>query len=474
MGSEAYPVDTPHPGWAEQHPDAWIDGAAAATRAALKEAGINPGEICGIGLSGQMHGTVCLNAAGDPVRPAIIWADQRSSREVTRVRETLGKAKLAKWTGNPLATGFMLASWLWLERHEAETIQETISLLLPKDYVRYRLTGIKGSEPSDASSTLLFNPRKQVWSESLARALDLDVGKLPPISPSTFIAGGLMPPLAERFDLKAGTPVILGGSDQAMQAFGNGVIEPGTLSATIGTGGQLFAPTADPVVDPDLRMHSFCHVVPNRWHVETATLSAGLSLRWLKDQIMHLDAYGTMADAAVSIPAGAEGLIFQPYLAGERTPHMDPEIRGSFAGLTRRHSRPHMIRAVMEGVIFAMRQGMDLMLDLGVPIERVLASGGGVRHPLWLQLQADIFNRPIHRTTTPEAAAKGAAMLAGVGLGIYPDAQTAVARAVQSHTEIVEPNQKHVAIYKERYPIYCNLYQALADISHQLTPREIV
>ena len=471
-GSKSYPVDTPHPGWAEQHPEAWIEGAALATRGALQKAGCGPDEIGGIGLSGQMHGTVCLNAAGDPVRPAIIWADQRSSEEVAYVRKTLGKAKLAEWTGNPLATGFMLASWLWLEGHEPETMRETVSLLLPKDYVRYRLTGVKGSEPSDASSTLLFNPRERTWSPHLSQALDLDFGKLPSISPSAAVAGVLNPSLATQFGLKAGTPVIFGGSDQAMQALGNGIIDPGTLSATIGTGGQLFAPTAEPAVDPSLRMHSFCHVMPDRWHVETAILSAGLSLRWLRDQVLHLDAYSAMADAAADIPAGAEGLIFQPYLAGERTPHMDPKARGSFIGLTRRHGRAHIIRAVMEGVVFALRQGMDLMVELGVPIDRVLASGGATRHPLWLQLQADIFNRPIYRTTTQEAAAKGAAMLAGVGIGVYQHVREAAHRAVHIHSEIVQPFPSHTVIYEERYPIYCGLYRALVDISHHLTGRE--
>lgn len=469
LGTHTYPVQTPHPGWAEQRPNDWIEGAILATRAALRKAGSGPYNICGIGLSGQMHGTVCLNAAGNPVRPAIIWADQRSVQEVTWVRETLGKDRLGEWTGNPLATGFMLASWLWLDRHEPETMAETSLLLLPKDYVRYRLTGIQGSEPSDASSTLLFNPRERSWSTPLAEALEFDVGKLPPISPSAAVAGGLTSSMAKELGLEAGTPVVFGGSDQAMQALGNGLIDPGTLSATIGTGGQLFAPTAKPIVDPELRMHSFCHVLPDRWHMETAILSAGLSLRWLKDQVLYLDTYGPMADAAVKVPAGAEGLIFQPYLAGERTPHMDPEVRGSFIGLTRRHDRAHMIRAVMESVVFALRQGLDLMSELGVRIDRVLASGGATHHHLWLQLQADIFNRPIHRTIAEEAAAKGAAMLAGVGTGIYRNGQDAGVAAVQHHPEVIEPNPRQVARYAEQYPVYCDLYRALAGVTHQLT-----
>jgi xylulokinase len=471
LGTKTYAVDTPQPGWAEQRPETWIEAIAVATHAAMHEAESAPGDIRGIGLSGQMHGTVCMNTTGNPVRPAIIWADQRSGEEVTWVRETLGKTRLAKWTGNPLATGFMLASWLWLKRHEPDSMTETAALLLPKDYVRYRLTGLKGTEPSDASSTLLFNPRERTWSQPLADALDLNVAKLPPVSPSAAIAGGLTSTFAQRLGLVAGTPVIFGGSDQAMQALGNGLLDPGTLSATIGTGGQLFAPTAAPIVDPELRMHSFCHIVPDRWHVETAMLSAGLSLKWLKNQVLDGDDYGALADAAAEVPAGAEGLIFQPYLLGERTPHMDPEARGSFIGLTRRHGRAHMIRAVMEGVVFALRQGLDLMTELGVPCEQILASGGATHHPLWLQLQADIFNRPIHRTATQEAAAKGAAMLAGLGVGVYQDGRDAIDSAVERHPEVITPDPRRVARYAGRFPVYCNLYPALADITHRLTSR---
>lgn len=486
MGAKTYPVNTPRPSWAEQRPEDWIDGVVQAVRLALRNAasgnhdmdgagkcdGRAGRHILGIGLSGQMHGTVCLDASGTPLRPAIIWADQRSGEEVKWVEEKLGKARLARWTGNPLATGFMLASWLWLKRHEPATLAETTSLLLPKDYVRYRMTGVEGSEPSDASSTLLFDPRERNWSTPLTEALELDSDKLPTVCPSAAIAGGLNAAFAERLGLQTGTPVVFGGSDQAIQALGNGVIDPGTLSATIGTGGQLLAPTANPVVDPELRMHSFCHVLPQSWHVETAILSAGLSLRWLRDQVLHFDTYEVMADAAAQIPAGAEGLIFQPYLAGERTPHMDSDLRGSFVGLTRRHGRAHMIRAVMEGVVFALRQGMDLMLELGVPIDRVLASGGATRHPLWLQLQADIFNYPIHRTVTREAAAKGAAMLAGIGVGVYENGRDAIKRAVRRHPKVLNPDPRQVERYAQQYAVYGDLHRALAAVAHQLTDRE--
>lgn len=300
-------------------------------------------------------------------------------------------------------------------------------------------------------------------------ALGIDGGRLPPIHPSTALAGGLLPDSAAAMGLAPGTPVIFGGSDQAMQALGNGVVDPGTLSSTIGTGGQLFAPTARHVVDaPELRLQSYCHVVPDRWHVETAMLAAGLSLRWLRDEVLRGGTYQALADAAAQISPGADGLFFQPYLAGERTPHMDPRARGSFVGLTRRHGRAHLVRAVMEGVVFGMRQGLDLMRSLGVPVARVAASGGATAHPLWLQLQADIYARAIARTETVEAAATGAAMLAGVGVGTFADADEAVDRVVRWDSALVEPDPVAVRIYARQYQLFCDLYPRLVATMHAL------
>ncbi len=474
VAAREYPVDTPRPGWAEQNSAQWLTAVVATVREAGERAGIDPAAVQGIALSGQMHGTVCLNAAGEPLRPAIIWADQRSSAEVATVTQTLGREQLAAWTGNPLATGFMLPTWLWLRSHMPELAAATRWLLLPKDYVRYRLTGEIGTEPSDAASTGLFDPAARAWSQPLIRALGLDPDLLPPVYPSADIAGGLLPDIAAEMGLAAGTPIIFGGSDQALQALGNGVVAPGVLSSTLGTGGQLFAPTERAVVDwpgPDasgLRMHSFCHVLPDRWHVETAMLAAGLSLRWLRDQVLDGTPYAELADAAAAVPAGSEGLLFQPYLAGERTPHMDPAARGSFVGLTIRHTRAHLIRAVMEGVVFGMRQGLDLVRSLGIPVETVVASGGATQHPLWLQLQADIYSLPIHRTRTLEAAATGAAMLAGIGTEIYTDAADAIARVVQHHEYVVEPDPVRARIYASQAALFADLYGALVHIDHQL------
>jgi xylulokinase len=435
----------------------------------VEKAEIDPSGVLGLSLAGQMHGTVCVDASGTPVRPAIIWADQRSQREVDWVMGSVSCDDLARWIGNPLATGFMLLTWLWLRAHEPKTMALARWLMLPKDYVRYRLTGEIGAEPSDAASTALFSPAERTWSKPLLAALQLEERVLPSVGRSTDVAGGLLPGPAGAMGLPAGVPVVFGGSDQAVQALGNGVVAPGWISSTIGTGGQLFAPTERPTVDaPALRLHSYCHVAQDVWHVETAMLSAGLSLRWLRDQVLEGLSYDDLAGAAMAVPAGADSLLFQPYLIGERTPHMDPNARGGFVGLTRRHGVGHLARAVMEGVVHSMREGLDLLVDLGVPVDHVVASGGATSHPLWLQLQADIYNRPILRARVTEAAATGAAMLAGIGVGVYQDAQDAIETVVRWHDKVTAPDAGRVAVYQELHQLYAGLYPALVDSYHAL------
>ncbi len=472
--SQVYAVDTPQPDWAEQDPERWVAAALVTTRQALARSGVTPAAVAAIGLAGQMHGTVCVGSDGRPLRPAIIWADQRSVAQVSAAVARLGRDRLAAWTGNPLATGFMLPSWLWLRKHEPELMAATRWLLLPKDYVRYRLTGEIATEPSDAASTSLFDPVSRCWSKPLLVALGLDAAILPPIRPSSAIAGRLLPAFAAQTGLRPDIPIIAGGSDQAAQALGHGVVTPGVISSTIGTGGQLFAPTERPVVDaptpgrPGLRMHSYCHVLPHRWHVETAMLAAGLSLRWLRDQVLDGAPYSELADTAAAVAPGADGLLFQPYLMGERTPHMDPRARGSFVGLTRRHGPGHLVRALMEGVVFGMRQGLDVLRSLGVPVEQIVASGGAVRHRLWLQLQADIYGRAIRKTQTVEAAATGAAMLAGIGVGCYRDAAEAIAQCVAWDPEEIAPDPVCAARYEAQYEVFTSLYPALAPLDHAL------
>ncbi len=468
LAAREYAVGTPRPGWAEQDPETWVQAALDTMRRALAAADIPEEQVQAIGLSGQMHGTVCLDVRGHALRPAIIWADQRSAAQVAEVEARIGRERLAAWTANPLATGFMLATWLWLRAHEPDVVADTVHLLLPKDYVRYRFTGEIGAEPSDASSTLLFDTANHCWSAPLLDALDLDARVLPPVAASAAIAGGLLPEIAVATGLCPGTPVIYGGSDQAMQAVGHGVVTPGVLSSTIGTGGQLFAPIARPAYDPQARLHCFCHVMPDVWHLESAMLAAGLALKWLRDNVMRGLTYQEIADTAATVPPGAEGLFFLPYLAGERTPHMDPRARGSFVGLTLRHGRAHIARAVMEGVVFGMRQGLALMLDLGVTPERIIASGGATQHPLWLHLQADMFNRPLYQTKTIEAAAVGAALLAGVGVGVYTNVTDAVAQAVRYADMVITPEPENAAHYTSLADTFAALYPALAPTYHML------
>ncbi len=461
VAAAEYPVDTPRPGWAEQDPELWYRAAASTVSQALESSGLSAADIAAIGLSGQMHGLVALDRQSRPLRPAIIWADQRSREQVEHLREVIGIERLGHWTANPLATGFLLPSWIWLCENEPDLARRTSCLLLPKDYLRFRLAGALGSEPSDASSTCLFDTIHRQWSEELLAALHIDPGLLPAIGESAEIAGGLLPQAASELSLLPGTPVVFGGSDQSCQAIGNGIIEPGLVSCTIGTGGQLLSPTIEPRYDPKLRLHLFCHALPERWHLEAAILSAGLSLKWLRDSVLEGQDYGSLADLASQAPPGSEGLFFLPYLVGERTPHMDPAARGAFIGLTLRHRRAHLVRALMEGVVFALRQGLELMLSLGGSAGRIIASGGATNHSLWLQLQADIFNRPITRTETVEAAAVGAALLAGVGAGIYPDIPSACRQVMRFRDEAIEPDPVRAEFYAGAYEEFIGYYPKL-------------
>ena len=462
-GRSEFPIDTPHANWAEQDPAVWVESTVKAIQQAVKDAEASPYKIAGVGLSGQMHSTVCLDAEGQVIRPAIIWPDQRSKRQVQEVYQRIGKRKLGAWTANPLATGFTLANLLWLRENELHNYERTRHVLLAKDYLRYHFTGEIGTDVTDASGTSLMDVARRTWSTGLLNALGLEGSILPSIHQSSEVAGYLKREVAVATGLAEGLPVVYGGGDQAMQAVGNGVIRPGLMSSTIGTGGQLFVPVESPIYDSELRLHTFCHAVPDYWHLMAATLSAGLSLSWLREKLLGSAPYASLLNAAAEVSPGADGVLFLPYLVGERTPHMDPTAKGAFIGLTLRHGRAHLTRAVMEGAVLALREGLELLLELGGSVERVLASGGGTRHPLWLQLQADIFNRDIYQAKTEEAAAFGAALVAGVGVGIYKDFAEACARAVRWKDTVVKPNPENVACYEEIFRRYQRLYPALRD-----------
>ncbi len=460
---QEYPIHTPRSGWAEQDPADWLVAIHCCIRDVLRAAAVDVGDVAGIGLAGQMHTLVCLDERGEVLRPAILWADQRSAAQVRALESSIGRQNLAAWTGNPLAAGFMLPSWRWLVENEPQTAVASRWLMLPKDYVRYRLTGIIGSEPSDASSTGLFDPHKRGWSAPMLGEAGLTPDRLPNIFPSAGVAGGLLPEMARACGLTAGMPVIYGASDVSAQALAQGILAPGTVSCTIGTGGQIFAPLLVPRHDPDLRLHLFCHCLPDTWHQEAAILAAGLCLRWLRDQVFPGCGYDALADAALRVDAGLDGLYFLPFLAGERTPYMNPALRAGFTGITLRHGQPHLERAVMEGVVLDLRQGLDLMQSVGPPVERLVATGGATRHPLWLKLQADIFNRPVYMSQAEEATARGAALLAGVGSGVFSNAREAVGMAIEDAQPAAVPDPARAARYESAYHEYTGWAQALAE-----------
>jgi xylulokinase len=446
-----YTPDLPQPDWAEQNPAVWLNATLSAVVELLENSGVDRNSIAGLSFSGQMHSTVFLDHDRQVVRPAILWLDARSAKQVADLNHSIGRSQLAAWIGNPVMPGFMLSSLLWVRENEPAVWPRVAHVLPPKDYVRLCLTGKIATDYSDASSTALLDVRQRTWCAELLKATQLPIEVLPPLHRSTAGVGYLTREMAQVLQLPAGLPVMCGAGDQEAQAIGNGIIRSGLLSCTIGTGGQLFTPMDEYRCDPQLRIHTFCHAVPSLWHWQAATLTAGASLRWLRDEVLggrYL--YQELADAAQLIKPGAEGLMFHPYLAGERTPHMNPNLRGSFTGLSLRHTWKHLTRAVMEGVVFSLFDGLELMRDLGANFDQVIASGGGTKHPLWLQLQADVFGTEVRTTQTPEAAAFGAALIAGVGAGLYADVAAACERCVKWSEDVYRPREAIAVLYREQ------------------------
>jgi len=459
-----YPIHAAHPGWAEQDPDEWWEATCLAIGECRKAA--PDALIRSVSFSGQMHGTVLLDSGGDPVRPAIIWCDQRSAAEVEAFLSTFGKDRLAEITANPLAAGFQLATLLWLRNHEADSLRDIGAVLLPKDYLRARFTGRYATESSDACSTLLFDTAHRRWSPEVIGAAHLSQAWFPPVKSATDHVGEVASDAARATGIPVGTPVFAGGGDLPLTAIGNGVIKPGQVLSTIGSGGQLCAPTGEPNYDPKLRTHTFCHALPDRWYLMGAILSAGLSLRWLREQVLGPDApdYAALSANAANVPPGAEGLVFLPYLIGERTPHLDPYACGVFFGLTPRHTAAHLVRAIMEGVVFALSEGLDIMRALGINPRSVVAAGGGARSALWRQIQADVYRCTVTTTRTEEQAAYGAALLAGVGVGWWPSVRAACAACVLPASEPLEPVEENRKRYEELRDLYRRLYPRLRDL----------
>lgn len=456
---QEYTFDIPREGWAEQDPEVWWQATAKTVREALQQAEIVPSEIVGVGFSGQMHGLVPLDKNGKPIRKAIIWCDQRSVAQVERIRQIIGVKRLGEITHNQIATGFQTASLLWMKEHEPKLYEKTAVVVLPKDYLKYKLTGKLSTDVTDAASTLAFDVCQRKWSTELIQDLGLNPQLYPPVFLPEELGGLVTKDAANQTGLLEGTKVFHGGADQVMQAIGNGIIAPGQVSVTIGTGGQVFAPLTSPLYDPQLRSHTFHNFSRNSWFFMGATLSAGLSLRWLRDTVLGGMSYQEMDKLVSNVERGSEGLIYLPYLSGERTPHMDPYARGMFFGLTLHHSRAHMMRAVMEGVVFSLRDCLELFYQMGQNCEKVIASGGGARSGPWLQMQADILNREIYTSKMLEQAGVGAAISAGVGAGVYESYRQACDKVIQWNQVPCTPDPQGVAQYQEYYQLFKELYQ---------------
>jgi len=414
-----------------------------------------------------MHGSVFLDEGDRVIRPALLWSDQRTSSQCRTITEKVGAQRLIEITGNPAITGFQAPKILWLRENEPAAYARLRHILLPKDYVRLRLTGEYATDASDASGTLLLDLRRRAWSSEILDALDIRRDWLPQVHEGTDVTGAIMPGAAATTGLQAGLPVAAGGGDNAAAAVGNGIVREGLISSSIGTSGVVFADSETARIDPQGRLHAFCHAVPGRYHLMGVTLSAGGSLRWWREITGGDLDFDGMASLAAQAPPGAEGLLFLPYLAGERTPHLDPHARGAFVGLTLRHSIAHMTRAVMEGVTYRLCDGLDLMVGLGVPVNEVRATGGGARSPLWRQLQADVFGLPVHRTLVEEGPAFGAALLAGVAVGIYKDVFEACAH-IELHPDFNVPDPQRHQLYGRYRQAYTELYAAAAPVMHSL------
>ncbi len=459
---------SPHTGWAEQEPQDWWRACKIAVRKALAESNTSAGDVGCIGLTGQMHGAVLLDADNSVLRPALIWCDQRTAEQCREITEAIGAGRLIELTCNPALTNFTLTKLLWVRDHEPEIWKRFRHLLLPKDYVRFCLTGEHAIDVAEASGTLMLDVAHRRWSREVLAATGIGEESLPKLYESQEICGRISDKGASATGLRAGTPVVAGAGDQAVGAVGMGIVRPGSVSATIGTSGVVFAATDRPALDPQGRLHTFCHAIPSRWHVMGVTQAAGLSLRWFRDRFGagtsdSRDPYERLCEEAAGIPAGADGVLWAPYLMGERTPHLDPDARAALVGLAANHGRSHIVRAILEGVAFSLRDTLTIFQELMVPVEKIRLGGGGARSALWRQIQADIYGQAVEIIASEEGAAYGAALLAGVGVGVWPSVDVACDAAV-SVARRIEPKAECVQVMKQKYAAYRRLYPALREI----------
>jgi xylulokinase len=472
-----YPLYQPNLGWAEQDPEDWWKATCESINNVILKSGVDKNEIKGVGLSGQMHGAVLLDKADKVLRRAIIWCDQRSAAECDQITELIGKERLIEITANPALTGFTASKIMWVKNNEPQIFEQTAKILLPKDYIRLKLTGEYATEVSDASGMQLMNIAKRQWSSEVLSKLEISQSMLGKMYESQEVTGKVTACAAALTGLSEGTIVVGGAGDQAAGAVGNGIVKPGVVSSTIGTSGVVFAYTDKLTIDPAGRVHTFCHAVPNTYHIMGVTQGAGLSLKWFRDnfcleemltsELSSIDVYKLLDAEAENIAPCSDGLVYLPYLMGERTPHLDPNAKGVFFGLTAKHTKPHFVRSIMEGVTFSLRDCLEIITEMGVEVSEIRASGGGGKSNIWRQMQADIFNKSICRISSDEGPALGVAILAGVGAGIYksvPEACQEVIRVKDS----LSPNSDRIKKYNDFYGMYTKLYKSLKNDFVQL------
>lgn len=475
--SAEYPLLTPQPGWAEQNPADWWTGTSACIRELLQKAGVQGQEVKGIGLSGQMHGSVFLDASLNVIRPALLWCDQRTGEQCEWIEQKIGKERLGQLTGNKALTGFTAPKVVWLAQHEPQHYARIAHLMLPKDFVRLQLTGTFGMDMADASGTLLLDVANRRWSQEVTQQLNIPMEWLPPLYESNEVVGQLLPEAAALTGLAAGTPVVAGGGDQACGAVGVGVVKSGIASVALGTSGVVFVHDDSYQVDTECRLHSFCHGVPGKWHRMGVMLSAGGSFQWWKNRFGYKEAqlaeqegrdvYEYLTALAETAPLGSEGLLFLPYLTGERVPHPDPKARGGFIGLNVRHTKAHLTRAVLEGITFGLRDSLELMKESSVDIRELRVNGGGARSPFWRQMIADIFGYPVVTVNSTDGPAYGAAVMAASGV-LGRDISELCEEWIQIE-ERSEPNPDNQRRYEEVYDIYRSLYPTLQNAMHRLS-----
>lgn len=465
-----YPLYQPKIGWAEQDPEDWWNATHTSIKAVIDKSGVNPDDIKGVGLSGQMHGLVLLDENGKVLRKSIIWCDQRTVAEADDLTKKIGRDRLIEITGNPALTGFTAAKILWVQKNEPEVYAKTAKILLPKDYIRYMLTGEYATEVSDASGMQLMDIKNRCWSDEILEKLNIDKNLLGKMYESCEVTGTVHKAAAELTGLEVGTIVVGGAGDQAAGAVGNGIVKPGIVSSTIGTSGVVFAHMDNIQIDKEGRIHTLCHAVPGKWHVMGCTQGAGLSLKWYRDNFCHaemdaadgmdVDPYYLMDQQAAKIAPGCEGLMYLPYLMGERSPHNDPNAKGVFFGLSAKHTKYDMLRAVMEGVAYSLSDCLEVVKEMGIDASEVRASGGGGKSKLWRQMQADMFGCDINTINVSEGPALGVALLAAVGAGIYSSVPEACEATIKVK-ETMKPIAENVETYKKYFPIYQGVYKAL-------------